>query len=258
MKQRNLMFLMLLLGALAVFCAGMALGLRAVIEGGKEMVDGAGIGESGIERVIDGYTSVFIVDSDSGVILVDTGLDPQATAIARALERRGGGLDDVRAILFTHGHGDHIGGAAAMPEVPLYALEAEIGLIEGERAAGNMIGCVRGAQPTGLEVEHALADGQVIEVDGVEIEVFAVPGHTLGHVAYLIRGALILGDAGAAMEDDVLAGPPPVFSADRDQALDSLEALARRLRPRADEIRWLIPSHQGAIEGVEPLLAWAP
>ncbi len=251
------MFLLLLLGALAVFCAGMALGLRAVIEGGKDLVDGERIGESGIERVIDGYTSAFIVDSDSGVILVDAGLDPAATAIAAALERRGRSLADVVAVIFTHGHGDHIGGAQALPGAALYALDAEVDLIEGERAAGNLIGCVRGARPTGLTVEHALEDGQMVEIDGVSFEVFAVPGHTRGHAAYLVRGALLMGDSAAAMEDDLLAGPPPVFSADRDQALDSLAALALRLSPRADEIRWLVPSHQGTIEGAAPLLAWA-
>ena len=256
-KKRTLVMLLVPLALLAALCAGMALGIRSVIEGGKDMQDGRQFADGSIERVVDGYTSAFIVQGPEGVVLVDAGMDTNAAAITAGLARRGLAATDVLAIVFTHGHGDHIGGALAFPDAERYALEPDADLVEGRRVAGNVFGKAREPEPTGLTITRALQDGEILEVHGVSFEVFAVPGHSLGSAALLCRGVLFVGDAAASTSEDQLAGPPPVFSADRDAGIASLRALAARLEPRAAEILWLVPSHQGALEGPDALLAWA-
>jgi hydroxyacylglutathione hydrolase len=257
MEKRTLLLLLAPLTVLAMLCAGMAMGIRAVMKGGLPMEDGRGFANGRIERVVDGYTSAFIVEGVEGVVLIDAGMDTAAPGIIAALARRSYGPRDVHAIVFTHGHGDHIGGALAFPDAELYALAPDTDLVEGHRVAGNIIGKAREPEPTGLHITRALEDGEILEVTGVSIEVFAVPGHSLGSAALLCDGALFLGDAAASTTEGQLAGPPPVFSADRDAGMASLTALATRLAPRADEIAWLLPSHQGALDGPDALLEWA-
>ena len=256
MKNRRLLLVLAPLATLAVLCAGAALGIRSVLEGGKPFEDGRTFADGSIQRVADGYVSAFVIDNGDGVVLVDANMDPSAATLLAALRRRGQGPDDVQAILFTHGHGDHVGGAAAFPGAVLYALEPDVDLIQGERVADNLLGKARQPQPTGLVVARALQDGEVLTLGDLEVEAFALPGHSRGCAAYLFRGVLFLGDAAASTVDDQLVGPPPVFSADREAGVNSLRALAARLEGRQAEIEWLVPSHQGALEGPDALMAW--
>ena len=81
----------------------------------------------------------------------------------------------LEGILVTHHHADHQGGIAELkaccqPEV--FAPEKE-----------SITGCTR-----------PLGGGECIEVLGQKVEVMAVPGHTLGHLAYFAPGALFCGD----------------------------------------------------------------
>ena len=87
---------------------------------------------------------------------------PEAKPIKAALKAKGWTLTD---ILITHHHGDHI--------------DAVSELREGAR----VIGAARDAHRLPpLDVQ--LADGDVIEVCGVDTHVLDVSGHTIGHVAF--------------------------------------------------------------------------
>jgi glyoxylase-like metal-dependent hydrolase (beta-lactamase superfamily II) len=257
MKRLTLPVLLVTLALLAALCAGLVVGLRSLLEGGEPMTEDPALAGGRVERVIDRYTSAWIVEGTESVLLVDAGMDPAAPGILAALARRGREPTDVQAIVLTHGHGDHIGGVSAFPQASLMALEAEVDLVEGRRVADNLVGRFRSAEPTGLTVARALGDGEVLDIAGLRVEVFAVPGHSRGSAVILCEGVLFLGDAAASTVDGRLTGPPPGFSADREEGARSLRALAERLTPRATEIRWLCPSHQGCLEGPEALLAWA-
>lgn len=82
---------------------------------------------------------------------------------------------NLRAILVTHHHADHQGGVASLLEnypVPVFGPAAE-----------SITGC---SQP--------LSGGEEIEILGERCTVMAIPGHTLGHLAYYFFGALFCGD----------------------------------------------------------------
>ena len=82
---------------------------------------------------------------------------------------------DLEGILITHHHPDHQGGVAklaAQGPVKVYA-------------PGN-------ESITGRT--HPLFGGESIDVLGQRVQVMAVPGHTLGHLAYYVEGALFCGD----------------------------------------------------------------
>lgn len=106
---------------------------------------------------------LWLLERDGHAAVVDPG---DASVVSMALASRGLVLD---AILITHHHPDHIGGLAA--------LAAETGaMVYGPRAESATI--------KGLTV--LLGDGDQVRLTNLDVslEVLAVPGHTLGHIAY--------------------------------------------------------------------------
>ncbi len=97
-------------------------------------------------------------------IVVDPG---DAAPVQAALDAQGLSL---AAILVTHHHPDHVGGVNALRP----------------RLQGPVYGPARENIPTPFE---PLRDGDRVRLLGLDFEVFDVPGHTAGHIAYVQRGA---------------------------------------------------------------------
>ena len=109
-------------------------------------------------------------DPDSGdAAAVDPGFEPEKFLEIAETE----GLT-ITEILFTHGHPDHTGGAAALPA------------LTGARMRGGAEDLITGAE--------ALEDGQVILLGDLEITALATPGHSPGHFCFLCEGRLVTGD----------------------------------------------------------------
>lgn len=119
----------------------------------------SGLQVSAIPTFADNY--VWLLQRGTRAVLVDPG---EAAPVQRVLDQRGLVLE---AILVTHHHGDHVGGIA-------------------ELCAGRTIS-VPGPAAESAKIPtltRLLADGDVVDVLGSRAEVIAVPGHTLGHIAY--------------------------------------------------------------------------
>ncbi len=115
-------------------------------------------------------------------LVVDPGLEPE-----RILQQ----LQESRlvpaAILNTHGHSDHIAGNAALkrrwPECPLVIGEADSAkLADPQQNLSAMFGFQLVSPPPDVTVR----DGQVYSAAGLELRVLAIPGHSAGHVVYVI------------------------------------------------------------------------
>lgn len=116
---------------------------------------------SGVPAFTDNY--LWLIEHDGRAAVVDPG---DGAAILAALEARGLALC---AILITHHHPDHIGGIARLKQafdVPVYGPRAEAAKIPA--------------------LEILLDDGDAVDLTALaaRFTVLAVPGHTLGHIAY--------------------------------------------------------------------------
>lgn len=133
----------------------------------------------------------------AGAVVVDPG---DARPVEAALDNQGLAL---RAILVTHHHADHVGGVAAL----------------AERHRATVFGPAREQLPCAA---LPLDDGDTVSLAdlGLDFRVMAVPGHTLGHIAYHGHGCLFCGDTLFS------AGCGRLFEGTAEQMHDSLERLA--------------------------------
>lgn len=163
----------------------------------------------------------FFIDAPEPAI-VDTGIaSSPAEGIAPALEAIGRRIEDVRWILLTHGHIDHVGGAHALWELTgrraqVVIHEADAPLLRSRRAHVDEYLAGRAQylnDPDGESKLTAAAEtvisgemeptllvrgGETISLGGdVTVSVHSTPGHTPGSVAYVIDGQddVFVGDA---------------------------------------------------------------
>ena len=213
---------------------------------------------NGMVLIKDGFvTAGFVPFSDREVALVDAGIDVQAKAILAELSHRGLGPDDVKVILLTHGHSDHIGGIAKFPKAQVLALAEEADVVEGRSSGGGPLLRFRSLRPTGIRLSRTLHDGEVMQLGSFQVRVFAVPGHTPGSAAYAIGENLFLGDSANRDKRARLKASPRVFSASVGQNRKSLLELARRLAGDSS-IKTLVFGHSAPLErGTAPLAEFA-
>ncbi len=256
MKPRVKRALKIAAVVLVLLVAIPAVPLVAAFWGTSDIQDGREL-SAAVRVVKDGYTSAGMIDLGGGKIaLVDAGNDAAGKAILAELTRRGAGPEAVTAILLTHGHPDHTAGCHLFPGAKIYALAAEVGLVEGRVAPPSPIGKVMGVKPSGITVSQTLADGETLTLGERQVRVFAVPGHTAGSAAYLIDGCLFVGDSAAGTTDGKIKAAPWLFSDDQAVNVASLRALAERLRPDAASVKFIVPAHSAVLEGLTPLLAF--
>ena|GEM_PF-104945 len=239
----------LVIGLLVVTLAVL---LYFTFSGGLAVEDGQRVGL--VEAVRDGMVSAFIVDIDpTHVALVDAGNDREAKAILRALARRDLTADAVKAIFLTHGDGDHTAGVLDFPQAQVMALEPDVGLAEGREKRGifKLFGAPR---PNGIKVARVLHDGETVDLGGVLMRAFAIPGHTKGSAAYLTRSILFMGDSAESTSEKKLAPGHRLFTENPPLNRASLRALAQRLEPLAGEVSAIAPAHSGLLtDGLKPL-----
>jgi len=213
----------------------------------------------GIHRLGDGLINSYLVGDGSEVTIIDTGVPGYWSDLPAELAAMGRTLDDVRAIVLTHGHSDHIGFAERARRergVPVQVHELDAALARGEvKNPSPGLGPVRplplirfllfsmmkGALRTPHLAEVATyGDGATLDVPGAP-RVILLPGHTPGSAALHVpsRDALFVGDAIATVAVTTGATGPMVapFTADSEQAVASLSRLDGL------ESRWVLPGH---------------
>ncbi len=120
----------------------------------------------------DNYAYLVHAEGETACVVVDPS---EAAPVAAALARE---RLAPKAVLATHHHLDHVGGIPGI-SAQFDPLEIVASRVDGAKIAG---------------VTHLIEDGERLAIAGLAIDVLAVPGHTLGAVAFAIGDAVFTGD----------------------------------------------------------------
>jgi glyoxylase-like metal-dependent hydrolase (beta-lactamase superfamily II) len=202
----------------------------------------------GIHRLGDrSIVNSYLVEDSGEVTIIDAGVPGFYRDIPGELTAMGRTVADVRALILTHGHTDHIGFAERLrrdERVPVWVHEMDATLARGEvpnpskgfgpTRLGPLLGflwftILRGGLRTPKLKEVAtFGDGATLDVPGSP-RVILTPGHTPGSAALHVPslGALFVGDAFATYAVTTGARGPQVapFTADAAEAVASLPRL---------------------------------
>jgi len=183
------------------------------------------------------FVHAFLIHDDhDGWILIDSGYPVKPghpNMVVRALDQMGLKTTDIKQILITHGHPDHVGNVAlikAQSHAPIWMGAADAGILEKffpmppiHRHDGGPGKVFPDFAPA--PVAHRIQDGTEIPLAG-GITAIATPGHSAGQLSYLWHrhnGVLFAADTVTDVNDNLVIAPSNV---DFDQERQSLEKLA--------------------------------
>jgi glyoxylase-like metal-dependent hydrolase (beta-lactamase superfamily II) len=154
----------------------------------------------GLYVIPAGPVNTFLLESSDGCTLIDSGLPGSADKILQAIGELGKQPKDIRHIVLTHAHPDHIGSFAAIKKATgadayMHSTDAPIatsgsGFRPMKAAPGLRTGIlfrlfvrpVRSVEAA--PIEHRVEDGQQMPVAG-GLTAIHVPGHCAGQIALL-------------------------------------------------------------------------
>lgn len=203
-----------------------------------------------------------LVTDGDGVVLIDAGFPGSRDDVLASLRQLGFGVDDLRAILLTHAHIDHLGSAiwfANTHGTPVYCHADEVGHAKREyleqaapldiarhvwrpRYLSWSVAITRkGAMVRGgIATAQALTKQVAAGLPGMPVAI-PTPGHTGGHCSFLVDDILVSGDALVTGHPLLPRGGPQLlpglFNHDQAGCVRSLAALGLL------ETEVLLPGH---------------
>jgi glyoxylase-like metal-dependent hydrolase (beta-lactamase superfamily II) len=161
----------------------------------------------GVQMVPMGMSNAFLVEGHDGLTLIDAGYPGKAEAVFGAIRELGGSPDHLKHLIFTHGHPDHIGSAAAIVRqtgAKTYMHPLDIPMAESGgpfRPMRGAPGLLRQAmcklffhpeeRMEPIAIDQPLTPGEILPIAG-GFEIIHTPGHCAGQVALLWRPGRML------------------------------------------------------------------
>ncbi|MFG2427185.1 MBL fold metallo-hydrolase [Streptomyces sp. NPDC048590] len=224
------------------------------------------------------YVLVYAIECRDGLTLIDAGWDDDLSwrALTEGIASLGGSVQDVRAVLVTHHHADHLGLAGRIREVSgawiaMHSLDAavvrdlppsdELGRVLGDhlemhglpaseaRTVVEAMGIHRGPRPAVPDV--LLEDGETVRLPDRKLEVIWTPGHSPGHSCFYEPDRRLLFSG-----DHVLPRITPAIAVhsrtEGDPLADFLRSLDRLAGLDVDEV---MPAHEYRFRKLDGRLA---
>ena len=161
----------------------------------------------GVHLVAMGTANAYLIDGQDGLTLIDAGFPDKEVAVVEALRELGRSPDQLKHLILTHGHPDHIGSAAAIvretgARTYMHPLDIRLAETGGPfRPMTPAPGLLRqilcrviydhNKRLAPVAIDQPLTDGETLNIAG-GIDVVHFPGHCAGQVALLWRPGRML------------------------------------------------------------------
>ena len=178
---------------------------------GKEIFKPANTGhiDEHVACIREYVANIFFYTKNNRTVMIDAGYNYPR------LREKMGWLDidpgDIKDILITHQDTDHVGAVEAdsdglFRDATIYIGEIENRYLTGEVRRKVSFGLYKLPQVTITNKKQLLADGQILRFGDIKVECILVPGHTLGHMVFLVDDAYLF------TGDSIWLGPTGGFS----------------------------------------------
>src|SRR3954468_6105714 len=138
--------------------------------------------------------AAFLVATPAGLILINTNFEDTVPLLRSAVEKLGFRFEDIKIILGSHAHGDHMEGDALVKDLTgarVMAMEQDVPALQRMRPGGK-------THP----VDRVLHDGDEVTLGGTTLVAHLTAGHTAGNTTWTLKAE----DEGRSYDVVILGG----------------------------------------------------
>jgi metallo-beta-lactamase class B len=123
--------------------------------------------------------AVYLIKTPAGDILINTDFDKDVPLIQKSIEHADAKMSEIKIILISHSHDDHVAGTAALKKLTgaqLMVMQPDV----KEMEAGGEGDFQYNSRWTPVKVDKVLHDGDIVRLGGTTLVAHLTPGHTKG------------------------------------------------------------------------------
>ena len=150
---------------------------------------------------------IYLITTPLGHILIDGAMPPSAALVEASIRKLGLKPEEIRILLITQGHADHVGTLAHFKKLT----SAQVAVMAPDDellASGGKTDYLFSGRPElhfdPVRVDRVLKDGDVVELGGVKLTGRITPGHTRGTTTWITA----VEDGGSPIRSSFRAAPP--------------------------------------------------
>jgi metallo-beta-lactamase class B len=150
----------------------------------------------------------YLITTDEGHILINSDLEANVPLIRASVEALGFKFTDIKFLLISHAHWDHVAGSAAikaLTDAKYAVMDADVSVVESGGKTDFQYGNVPESLYPPTKVDRVLHDGDEVKLGGAVLVAHLTPGHTKGCTTWTMK----VKDAGRTY-NVVIVGSPNV------------------------------------------------
>ena len=186
----------------------------------------------GLYLVSLGFVCVYLYNCGEFWISFDAGMSASGTK--KAVSKTGIDPQRVRHVLLTHSDRDHIGGVAAFPNATVHFPRAEMAMVD--HTVPRHFGFIFNRPPAAAY--ELVDDEQILTLGRATVRCISTPGHTAGHMAFLIDGKYLIAGDILNIKDGAAVMDRGAININQEQREASIRKLAK-----LEGVSFLCPMH---------------
>lgn len=152
-----------------------------------------------VYRIIN-YRNIYLIDGGKELVLIDCGTHDLVETNLKKIKKEGFLLEDIKLIIVSHAHADHVGGLAKDKSILGCPVAAHKDAVRPIEEGDKIVTCAE-IKAAGYfdvfppcKIDNVLKGGERIKIGDVTLGIIHTPGHTPGSIAIKLGNILITGD----------------------------------------------------------------